>query len=399
MNDKAAMEQRRGGRGTVERRKRRRVLPTVLTLEGRQLLSTFTVNSTGDSGSGSGLAGDLRYCITQANSDGGDETIVFDKTVFKTPQTINLTGGQLELSDTTGTETIVGPNAGVTVDAGGNSRVFQVDGGVTASISGMTITGGRTSGSGGGLYNDGATLTLTNCAVSGNTATIYSYISGGGGGVFSAGGTTTLSDCTVSGNSAFFGGGLRTDDGTTILNNSMVSGNSAFCTGGLFAHGGTTILNNSTVSGNSANGVGGRRYGGGTTTLNDTTVSGNTGSIGGLYTSKGRNHADRFHGQRQRLQLLRRWWRGVRIQHDDADQLPRSAATPPPAAAASSPSAAKPRSPIAPSETTLRPAPTTAAAASRRFTAPPRSTIAPSPETQPPTAAAAAWHSTATRPR
>ena len=142
MNDKAAMEQRRGGRRTVEARKRRRVLPTVLTLEGRQLLSTFTVNSTGDSGSGSGLAGDLRYCITQANSDGGDETIVFDKTVFKTPQTINLTGTQLELTDTTGTETIMGPKAGVTVDAGGNSRVFQVDGGVTASISGMTITGG-----------------------------------------------------------------------------------------------------------------------------------------------------------------------------------------------------------------------------------------------------------------
>ena len=130
-------------RGTVDARKRRRVLPTVLTLEGRQLLSTFTVNSTGDSGSGSGLAGDLRHCITQANSDGGDETIVFDKTVFKTPQTITLTGGQLELSNTTGTETIMGPKAGVTVNAGGNSRVFQVDGGVTASISGLTITGGR----------------------------------------------------------------------------------------------------------------------------------------------------------------------------------------------------------------------------------------------------------------
>ena len=49
-------------------------------------------------------------------------------TVFATPQTITLGGAQLELSDTTGTETITGPAAGVTVNAGGASRVFQVDG-------------------------------------------------------------------------------------------------------------------------------------------------------------------------------------------------------------------------------------------------------------------------------
>src|SRR5215469_2059168 len=65
---------------------------------------------------------DLRQAIVQANTNGGDETIVFDKTVFKTPQTISLNGTQLELSDTTGTEAIVGPRAGVTVDGGGMSR-------------------------------------------------------------------------------------------------------------------------------------------------------------------------------------------------------------------------------------------------------------------------------------
>ena len=31
--------------------------------------------------------------------------------------------------------------------------MFQVDAGVTASISGLTITGGSTAGNGGGLYN------------------------------------------------------------------------------------------------------------------------------------------------------------------------------------------------------------------------------------------------------
>ena len=113
--------------------------PTVLALEDRRLLSTFTVTSTLDNGS----AGTLRWAVGQANSAGGAETITFDKTVFKTPQTITLTGTQLELTDTTGTETITGPKVGVTVSGGEHSRVFQVDGGVTASISGLTITGGN----------------------------------------------------------------------------------------------------------------------------------------------------------------------------------------------------------------------------------------------------------------
>ena len=63
----------------------------------------------------------------------------------------------------------------MTVSGGGLSRVFQVDAGVTASISGLTITGGNVgysgygTGSGGGLANFGTT-TLTNCTVSGNSA-------------------------------------------------------------------------------------------------------------------------------------------------------------------------------------------------------------------------------------
>jgi hypothetical protein len=64
---------------------------------------------------------DLRQAIVQANTNGGDETIVFDSTVFGTPQTITLTGGQLRLSDTTGTETIMGPAAGLTVNGGPTS--------------------------------------------------------------------------------------------------------------------------------------------------------------------------------------------------------------------------------------------------------------------------------------
>ncbi len=187
-----AKDQRRGGSYTVEARKRRRMTPTVMALEDRRLLSTFTVNSTLDNGS----VGTLRWAVGQANSAGGAETIAFDNKVFKTPQTITLTGTQLELTDTTGTETITGPKAGVTVSGGGLSRVFQVDGGVTATISGLTITGGSAA-TGGGLENLAGTATLTNCTVSGNTASTES-----GGGLYNFSGTLTLTNCTVSGNYA-----------------------------------------------------------------------------------------------------------------------------------------------------------------------------------------------------
>src|SRR5262249_5311134 len=52
---------------------------------------------------------------------------------------------------------------------GGRSRVFQVNPGVTASLSGLTITGGSAF-NGGGLSNSDGTTSLTNCTVSGNSA-------------------------------------------------------------------------------------------------------------------------------------------------------------------------------------------------------------------------------------
>ena len=112
-------------------------------------MSTFTVTSTADGGDGS-----LRDELELANAAAGDNTIVFDSGVFAAAQTISLTGGPLELSNTTGTETIVGPAAGLTITAGGSGQVFLVDPNAKASLSGLTITGGSVSGPGGGLMNN-----------------------------------------------------------------------------------------------------------------------------------------------------------------------------------------------------------------------------------------------------
>ena len=279
-------DQRRGGRGRFHGRQRWRMRPTFLELEGRALLSTIVVNNPTDTP----VAGetDLRQAIALANTNGGAESITFDKTVFSTPQTIDLNPalGQLELSDQTGTETITGPRAGVTIKGnyttgGVTNSVFEIEPGATATLSGLTITGGNNPIFGGGV-DDYGTATLIDCTISGNAGggvlstilavrhsptarsattpqAIYGF--GGGGGVWSYG-TTTLTNCTISGNSAPGGGGLVNYGGPLTLTNCNVSGNSAQYGGGGIvqrwlrseygAEYATTTLTNCTISGNSA---------------------------------------------------------------------------------------------------------------------------------------------------
>src|SRR5262245_21127700 len=80
-------------------------------LESRDVPSTITVDNFTDTA----VAGhtDLRQAIDQANAAGGNETIVFQSNGSRSPQTINLTGGPLELSDTTGNVSIIGPANGL----------------------------------------------------------------------------------------------------------------------------------------------------------------------------------------------------------------------------------------------------------------------------------------------
>ena len=245
---------------------------------------------------------DLRGAVGLADVLPGAHAITFDPTVFASVQTITLTSGQLELNNTSGTETIIGPSAGVILSGGGLSRVFQIDSGVTAVLSGLTISGGSAL-NGGGLYNDGGTTTLTNCNFSGNSASgnggglynesgttnlttcvLSGNSAGSGGGLANSGGLMTLTDCTVRGNTAGNdGGGLFNIDGTITLTDCAISGNAATNGGGLYEYGGTTTLTSSTtVSGNSASNDGGGLYdAGGTMMLINSTVSGNAAALGG----------------------------------------------------------------------------------------------------------------------
>jgi hypothetical protein len=189
-----------------------RLRPAVMVLEGRALLSSFTVENTADDGS----AGTLRWAIAQANASSGADTILFSS-LFDTPQTITLTKGPLVLTDTA-TTTITGPGANtLTVSGGGKSGVFKVSGG-SAALSGLTISGGMANTFGGGLYNQGGKVTLTDCRVTQNTAN-----EDGGGLANTDGRTLNLNHCTVAQNSlptdaeSFGRGGGLWNAGTATL--------------------------------------------------------------------------------------------------------------------------------------------------------------------------------------
>jgi hypothetical protein len=142
-------------------------------------------------------------------------------------------------------------------------------------IANLTITDGILSGGGAGGINNGygATLTLMNSTISGNSAP------GGNGGIFNDY-TATLNviGSTVSNNT---GGGaaiVNESGGTVSVTNSTISGNSSIGSGGAISNlGGAVTVAGSTISGNSSiSDAGGILNSAGTLTLSNSIVSGNT---------------------------------------------------------------------------------------------------------------------------
>jgi hypothetical protein len=279
------------GRQRVRTPASRRVSLDWFALEDRQLLSNvmvLDVTSPADSGPGT-----LRAAVAAANTSTRPVQIDFQLTGGSE---ITLTSGQLELSNTSEPIVIDGPGAGLTISGNNASRVFLIDPNVTASIAGVTISGGNAPpgadgiARGGGVYNQGA-LALEDVTVSDNTAPFVLSFTDPfevpeGGGVYNQG-ALTLEDVTVSDNTALFGlgaGVCNASSATATLNNCAITGNiggaedDAGGSGAGLFNDGTMSLTGCTVSGNLNDGSGSGLENNGTATLNDCSVSGNLGS-------------------------------------------------------------------------------------------------------------------------
>jgi len=223
----------------------------------------------------------LREAIFAANAAGtADNGIFFAPILFSIPQTITLSGSGLSKNDI-GTLVIVGTGAN-NLTISGNDQVRVLVNLGTLAIKGITITrsrqqegsgatfnGGRmaiedcvlnanvAAYAGGGLTNTGDLL-IKNSAIVGNSA-LNTSNNDGGGGIDNDGGTMTILSSTIANNfTNSRGGGIRNDNsGYVLIRDSLIAGNSAVAGGGIYHTNGSgkpaLDVINTTISGNRSN--------------------------------------------------------------------------------------------------------------------------------------------------
>ena len=148
------------------------------------------------------------------------------------------------------------------------SMITSSSAGISASVEGVTITGGIGDGlllgdtsypSGGGVHCYAALdLTLSDVIITDNAATV-------GGGLFTEGCTVDINDSEISNNDgSYLGGGITILDGAITVTDSLIEGNSGSAiAGGIFAgdyfSGASVTLDGTLVTGNTA-GLGAGAY-------------------------------------------------------------------------------------------------------------------------------------------
>lgn len=231
--------------------KRRRMRSTELgigmqrleSLETRDLLSTFTVNSLNDTGAGS-----LRSAIDQANDEvtnPGQDHIVFDLALSNgtIPLASNDTNHPLTMGPTafiiSSDIVIDGQGANITLDGQDSRRVFGVLATGELAIRGLTITGGEARGGdsgaassgssggggaglGGAIFNAGKltiydSVFVENAAFGGNAGAAegsrFGPTNGSGGGAAASDGASSAGGDTGGGGAGLLGPGTGTSGG------------------------------------------------------------------------------------------------------------------------------------------------------------------------------------------
>jgi hypothetical protein len=306
------------------RRTRPSCRPRLECLEDRAVPAVFTVNSTADvlSPTAAGTV-TLRSAIEAANATPGNNTIniatpgTYTISLAGTPGETDNAAGEFAITGT-GNLNIVNTSGGaVTINAAGQSRVFDVNPAgsttpFTVTFQGLTITGGAATdaanpdgpnASGGGIRaQGGASIVLTNDVLTNNSATA----DGGGIALESPNndstGTLTVNASVISNNrGGDAGGGIETDGtglvtinaGTKIVGNTSVNqgagiwldnGGAALTVTGTFVSGNSAL----STAGGFGGGIG--NAGTGTVTLLDSTLANNFAAVQGGGFADQNNH-------------------------------------------------------------------------------------------------------------
>ncbi len=237
----------------------------------------------------------LRAAIEEANAQPTDDIINFD-----IPQTdpgydgTSWTIGLLSsLPDLNTNLAIEGPGANlliVTRVPVVGFRIFRFTGTGVVSLSGLSMTnGGAGAENGGAIINEnGGTVNVTECAISGNSAER-------GGGISNQDtGTLNVVGCTISGNTAVRGGGITNQiSGIVNVMNSTIYGNHGIDGGGIRKVGfGAVNVSNCTIVANTGRGM--VNVVSGSFSVKSSIIGGNqlgngSGDVSGAFQSQGFN--------------------------------------------------------------------------------------------------------------
>ncbi|HEX8077858.1 MAG TPA: right-handed parallel beta-helix repeat-containing protein, partial [Chthoniobacterales bacterium] len=225
--------------------------------------SDATLNTCSNAPNDCSLAG----ALGKANASPSDDLIIFDAAVFNVARTI-LTNSNALLIDnqTRGRTTLSGPGAKLlTIDAAHTSRVFLINPGSEAIISGLTLTnGGSYNGGdcnryapGGGIYSSGNVM-IYGCSITNNFGA-----RGAGIYVNGSGSSLTVVNSSIANNTGGNGVGIHNAGGTTRVLHSTVTGNVSnlrsfgVCSptqnvrgAGIYNEGGTLNLEAATIANN-----------------------------------------------------------------------------------------------------------------------------------------------------
>jgi|GEM_PF-881420 len=223
--------------------------------------SSFVVSTSSDVVDDTDFETSLREAIAFANSQAGGNTITFDTSLAG--QTIVLTGGQLNLTDSVriNGDTNGDLRADITISGNNTNRIFNITGLETdVSLGSLTLTDGNASNGGAIKAIDTKALRINNSTITGNSATK-------GGGIY---GKTDLylTNSLISGNTTTSDGGgiylyARSEYGpgetqfivATLVNTTVHGNQGGDDGGGIFAGSSSGAkLINSTVTGNRGGG-------------------------------------------------------------------------------------------------------------------------------------------------
>jgi hypothetical protein len=179
-------------------------------------------------------------------------------------------GGTVSVTDSQITGNTASDNAGGVGNLGGGQLTMT-----RTTVSDNHVDIGR--GEGGAILNVGS-ATIANSTLTGN--------SGSEGGAIRNGGPLTITDSLLSGNTASLTGGgiMAVGGGVTVVRSAITNNHAATEGGGYYAFGGVDpghTLINTTISGNSADHGGGLWVHGGTIALSSSSVTANTANVGG----------------------------------------------------------------------------------------------------------------------